>query len=672
MHGQSQTPHLSDDALLRRAEVLRSGGLDDPRHRLGEDADPSRLGQGTQGTPGAALTETLERAQNLLAEVQADRVALSGQAAGEVLRRHHDPQGDEGRGGESGDSPPGLSPRAPAFLRDGTARSRRGLADDQQAVGARQLPHHDGLPALPPRTPVQRAESAGLAAGAATADLHTAGRERQQERFAPEKLTVHQLLRRGAERYVTEHRDGQATLSVQSTLAKLSLCRTSALGGRWYECNDCGELTKLYNSCGDRHCPGCSGGKRRDFSERASKLLFDGVDYYQVVFTLPEVISQLALANRQEIADVLFSSAWKALKKTITGEQGYDPAALMVLHTWNQKLESHWHVHALVPGGGPSLSGGSWVTAEAPAVEGAAPERAYLVDAINLRRAFRKFAIAHLQRLRKAGKLSYGGSLEGLRCDAEWDEMIEDIGGQEWVSYIEPPPTETSRAEHVVRYLTRYLTGGPISDHRIVSADDREVTFLAREGRRVGGERKQVPVKLESAEFVRRWCLHIQPDQLTKTRSWGGWSNTRAEVYRERCRAALEASSIAQSQPTDQDAEQENESMADCDSEPELSCEHCGSGSLRLIRECCKPSWDQLLSRDSECSPGWYAASQKLDDIRFWDAAMGEGFSEWYEWYLKSEAESARESAEPTDRPLQLTLPGFGDDETGISTSQSL
>lgn len=460
-------------------------------------------------------------------------------------------------------------------------------------------------------------------------------------------------------------------MSVQSTLAKLSLCRTSALGGRWYRCNDCDRITKLSNSCGDRHCPLCSGGKRRDFSERAAKLLIDGVVYYQVVFTLPEVLSTLALANRQEIADLLFSSAWKALKKSITQEQGYDPAALMVLHTWNQKLDSHWHVHVLVPAGGPSLADGSWKQATAPQVEGYSQERAYLVDAVNLRRSFRKFAIAHLQRLRKRGKLHYGGSLESLRCDDPWDEMIDRIGGQEWVSYIEPPPTESSRPEQVVRYLTRYLTGGPISDHRILSADDREVTFLAREGQRVGGERKQVPLTLETPEFVRRWCLHIQPDQLTKTRCWGGWSNTRAEAYREQCRKAFEESSTAPAQE-DIDVREGEESAAACEAAAMICCEHCGSESLTLIKELAKPTWDRLLSRGSECSPRWYAESQKLDDIRFWDGAMGEGFSEWYEWYLKSESESARECSGIEDRPIQLTLPGFDDPEAGIVPVQLL
>ena len=86
-----------------------------------------------------------------------------------------------------------------------------------------------------------------------------------------------------------------------------------------------------------------------------------------------------------------------------------------------------------------------------------------------------------------------------------------------------------------------------------------------------------------------------------------------------------------------------------------------------LVEEYGKPTWEQLLSRGSECSPGWYAESQKLDDIRFWDAAMGEGFSEWYEWYLKTEAESAKEPAPPDPAAVQPLLPGSECWEAGIA-----
>ena len=106
--------------------------------------------------------------------------------------------------------------------------------------------------------------------------------------------------------------------------------------------------------------------------------------------------------------------------------------------------------------------------------------------------------------------------------------------------FIQPPPTETSGASEVVNYLTRYLTGGPISDYRITAADEQSVTFLAREGTRVGGERKQVPITLSLRQFMQRWCLHILPEQLTKTRYFGGWSNNRRDQYMARCRASLQ------------------------------------------------------------------------------------------------------------------------------------
>ena len=131
------------------------------------------------------------------------------------------------------------------------------------------------------------------------------------------------------------------------------------MGERWYQCDGCEQLSVVYNSCGDRHCPQCRGAKRSQWTDRASQLLLEDVDYYQVVFTLPDTLSRMALANRMAMADLLCQSAWKSLAKTIRKEQGYDPAVMMVLHTWNQRLDAHWHVHCVVPGGGPSLDGSS-------------------------------------------------------------------------------------------------------------------------------------------------------------------------------------------------------------------------------------------------------------------------------------------------------------------------
>jgi hypothetical protein len=391
-----------------------------------------------------------------------------------------------------------------------------------------------------------------------------------------------------------------------------------------------------------------------DFHQKASRLLLPGVVYYQVVFTLPSELSQLALANRQELADLLTDSAWKSLSKNIKDEQDYDPAAIAVLHTWNQRLDSHWHVHLLVPGEGPGIKRPGWRKSQAPP-EAKNSDGYYLVDAERLGSKYRQRAIARLKRLRQAGKLKFGGKFEYLRQDENWDAFIKQLESISWSVHIQPPPQQTSSADQVVKYLTRYLTGGPISDQRIVAADYRKVTFLAREGVRSGGDRKQVPITLSVKEFVQRWCLHIQPEQLTKTRYFGGWSNQRHAEYTARCRQLL-----AEAQGRDA-----NEQATGCDSigqgecttgESVLACPHCGESELELISQSAKPSWKELLWRDSASCPWWYSKLQWSEHRRFWTAAYGEDF---YDWYLETQVEGAKETEATSSPPIQLYFPGM-------------
>ena len=433
-------------------------------------------------------------------------------------------------------------------------------------------------------------------------------------------------------------------------LAKLSLCRTHVMGGRKFQCRECDEITSLYNSCGDRHCPQCSGGKRTDFHDKASKLILPGVTYYQVVFTLPSELSELALANRHEMADLLVGSAWKTLSKQIKSEQDYDPAAISVLHTWNQKLDSHWHVHLLVPGEGPSLSGPSWKRAQSP-VDSANSDGYHLVRVDPLRQAYRKQAIAKLRRLRRAGKLNFGGKFESLRNDEDWDAFIEKLESKKWVAYIQPPPSESSSANQVVRYLTRYLTGGPISDHRIAAADSKEVTFMAREGTRVGGERSQVPVTLSTTEFIQKWCLHIQPIQLTKTRYFGGWCNQRQGEYRTRCEELL--SKLGRSCDS-MDPQETADGLGD--EQPDLLCPACGSDRMELIEQTPKPTWSELLDRESEASPAWYRVLQQEDFVRMLWEEYGIGLEDWD---MRNTVEGAEVSEQMRSSCEQLMLPGF-------------
>ena len=442
---------------------------------------------------------------------------------------------------------------------------------------------------------------------------------------------------------------------MQSVLAKLSLCRTRALGGKTYQCDDCGETTEVYHSCGDRHCPQCSGCKRYDFAARAEQLILAGVTYYQTVFTLPGDLSELALANREAMADLLFMSAAKSLNKTIRIQQGYDPASMMVLHTWNQQLQPHWHVHALVPGGGPSLTSDQWKSAQSPP-DAVNSDDYYLVDAISLRETFRKFALAHLRRLYRKGMLKLGGKFAYLQDEQAWERFCDGLAAMDWVSFIQPPPTASCTADQVVRYLTRYLTGGPISDGRILSADANQVTFLAREGKRVGGERAQVPVMLTTLEFVRRWCDHIQPDQLTKTRYFGGWCNQRRAEYQADCRRLLGATPESVADPAEPSSSPTGSLLEG--SLPEgccPQCQACQSRSLRLVAATAKPSWSSLLThRDSRC-PQWYAELEHAAFCEQLEREYGVGYEDWC---LEMRIESPM-SAHPVSVVQQPYLPSL-------------
>ncbi len=412
----------------------------------------------------------------------------------------------------------------------------------------------------------------------------------------------------------------------------------------------------MHHSCGDRHCPQCSGRKRYDFAERAEKLVLKKVIYYQVVFTLPSELSEMALANREAIADLLFTTAWKSLRKTIGEEQDYDPAAMMVLHTWNQRLEPHWHVHALVPGAGPSLSGDHWKEALSPA-DAINSDGFHLVRAVTLRETFRKLAISTLKRLYKSGKLKLGGKFAHLQDKDAWKSFCDKLQSVQWVSFIQPPPSKRCSAEQVIRYLTRYLTGGPISDQRITAADMKAVTFMAREGTLVGGERTQVPVILSTVEFIRRWSDHIQPDQLTKTRYFGGWTSQKRTKYLQRCHRLL-GPSIEESPPEDAAAASTTDSTAlvTLSDNPAIKCPHCDQPSLRLVSVIAKPSWDKLLNHLHEDCPAWYAETDLEEFTRYLQDAYG---IEYADWHAQCAVESAMKTPTPTPRHHQRFLPGL-------------
>jgi len=378
---------------------------------------------------------------------------------------------------------------------------------------------------------------------------------------------------------------------IQSVLAKLALCRTAALGGHVRECPRCQHRCPVYNSCLDRHCPQCSGGRRADWLAKTAELLLPKIDYFQVIFTLPEPLWPLMLGNRRATYRLLFRAAWEALQEVLREELGCEPAALLALHTWNQRLEHYPHLHALVPGGGPSRDGQRWIRSRHRYHR--RRRKPYLVDNRVLSERFRDKFLAGLTRLHRDGKLKLEGKWSNRKDPSAFSAWLQPCRDCVWAVYIEPPPTENAQPEHVLKYLARYLTGGPISDRRLLDHQADLVTYWVRGQDKRSGNKPE-PYRLRGVEFVRRWTLHVLPKGFVKSRSFGGFSCRRRQAYLRRCRELLGAE-----QP---EAAKSPESPRD-DAQPTITCPHCQT-PMACISHIERPSWNRVLNGPSR--PSWY------------------------------------------------------------------
>ncbi len=278
---------------------------------------------------------------------------------------------------------------------------------------------------------------------------------------------VHDILVQNTERFIRRHGRGLSR-HVENTLLRIHHCRSEALGKRVYRCDACNYETTVFNSCGDRHCPNCAGAKRRDWLDKTLRVICPGVTYFQVVFTLPGELSALALGNRTEIYNLLFETAWQSLRTKVEKELGIQAAGLAVLHTWDQRLEHHPHVHLMVPGNGPSLDGTSWVNCRLTKGTKGKPPAPFLVDNKELGREFRDLFLSRLTEAVSRGQIR-------LEEPGYISDLIDDLEARDWVVFIEGPPRPDCGPDQMVKYLTRYLTGGPISNQRIVGERDGQV-----------------------------------------------------------------------------------------------------------------------------------------------------------------------------------------------------
>jgi len=207
-------------------------------------------------------------------------------------------------------------------------------------------------------------------------------------------------------------------------------------------------------------------------------------------------------------------------------------------------------------------------------------------------------------RLHRRGVLRLEGSAATSSTSESLAELLSDLASRDWVVYIEPPPHESASAEQVLKYLARYMAGGPISDRRLVSHEAGTVMFLARSRDKPKGDgrAKQIPVTLLGDEFVRRWCLHILPRGFTKVRRFGGYSNRRYQAYAHRCRELLVLTDGPSSSTLHPDVTSPEETYDEGEASP-TRCPHCRS-QLVCLTQTDRPSWSLVMASGDR--PVWY------------------------------------------------------------------
>jgi Putative transposase/Transposase zinc-binding domain len=325
-------------------------------------------------------------------------------------------------------------------------------------------------------------------------------------------LEVADIIRSAGESFLEKSRRW-ITWHHRKVLLAILRCRTAVLGGHRDRCSNCGHVVAIsYNSCGNRHCPRCQGNARlRWLAAREGELL--PTRYVHAVFTLPRELAPLTLQNKKVIFNLLFQASAQTLLEVARDPRhlGAEIGFFTVLHTWNQRLQFHPHVHCISAAGGLSPDHTRWVSSS----------RRFFLPRKVLRRVFRGKFGEGLKAAFHAGALQFHGSLRHLAEPRVFASWLRILFRQDWVVYAKRP---FGGPEHALRYLGAYTHRVAISNHRLVALEDGNVTFRWRDS--AHGNKKRL-MTLPVDEFLRRFLLHLLPRGFVRIRHFGFLANRR-------------------------------------------------------------------------------------------------------------------------------------------------
>jgi hypothetical protein len=338
-------------------------------------------------------------------------------------------------------------------------------------------------------------------------------------------------------------------------------CRTSYLGGHIEECDHCDHQRNAYNSCRNRHYPKCQAlTKERWLEARKAELL--PVVYFHLVFTLPHVLNPVILCNKKVMLKILFTSVSETLIEFGANNLGGKLAMISILHTWDQLLNDHFHLHCLVPGGVLSDDKCTWIDCE----------NNYLFPNQALSIVFRGKFLAYMKKAYENGHLIFPGNTEPLGTLSGFRQLIDKCYKTGWVVYVKPSIKDP---EYVLEYLGRYTHRVAISNNRILALENGQVTF-AYKNRKTGETEK---ITIGAVEFIRRFLLHVLPRGFMRIRHFGLFANRYKKDNLMFCRKCLGLS--ADLPEVVQKSVQEM--MEKLTGENIMKCPFCGKGTMHVV-----------------------------------------------------------------------------------------
>ena len=276
-------------------------------------------------------------------------------------------------------------------------------------------------------------------------------------------------------------------------------CRSAYLGGRIDRCDQCGTMRIVYHSCRNRHCPTCQHMPRERWLEKRKQEILKTA-YFHVVFTLPHALNTIVLNNKRVMLRILFKATSQTLltfgEQKLGGKLGF----IATLHTWDQKLNAHFHLHCLVAGGALSADGSCWRPCK----------NNYLFNARAMSLVFRGKFMARMKMACQRKDLQI--------TDNEFNQLKARLYEKPWIIDVREP---VKNPEHVLEYLARYTHRVAIANSRIKALEDGMVTLTYKNRKKDRTE----TLTITAVEFIRRFLLHCLPERFVRIRHYGFLAN---------------------------------------------------------------------------------------------------------------------------------------------------